>query len=93
MTVLFRRELRITNLAHKLTFGTIILVKIDTRGITSRTFTIVIDVTFSSTSNGFDRLIVVLVTPLKVSHEILVVPRFNIQDEWKFINLEFLILR
>ena len=92
MTVLFRRKLCITYLAHQLTFGTVVLVKVDARGIASRTFTVFVDVTFNSTADGFDGLVVILITPLKVSDEIPVVPGFNIQDKWKFINLEFLIL-
>ena len=60
-------------------------------GIATMTFTVFVDVTFGSTADGLDGLIVVLVTPLKVIHEIPVVPGFNIQDKWKFINLEFLI--
>ena len=91
MTVLFRRELRITYLAHKLAFGTVVRIKIDTRGIAARTFTVFVDVTFRSTTDGFDRFVVIFITPLKISHEISVIPRFNIQDKWKFINLEFLI--
>ena len=93
MTVFLRGELRLTDLAHKLAFGAIILVKINAGGIATRTFTIVIDVTLRTTFNRFYGFEIIFVTPLKVSHEILVAPRLNIQDEWKFINLEFLVFR
>ena len=91
MTVICRRKSGLTNLTHKLTFGTIILVQIDFRSITARTFAVIIDIAFGATIDGLDGFVIILVTPCIVSHEISVIPRLYIPDQREFINLKLLI--
>ena len=90
MTILFWREKCLANLALKLTFGTIVLVEIDLRCIASGAFAIVRDIAFRTTPYRLDGLII-RITPLKISHEIPVIPWLNIQDQRELINLKFLI--
>ena len=93
MTVFGRRKSGGTHLAHQLSLGTVVLVKIDAGSIAAGTFTVFVDIAFRPAVDGFNRFIVILITPFKISHEILIIPGFSVQDEWKLINFEFLILR
>ena len=90
VAIVFGRKLCITHLATKLAFRTVILVKINFWCIATGTFTVVADVTFRTTLNWFDFLVV---APFEVRNEIFVIPRILVDDFWKLIYFEFLIFR
>jgi hypothetical protein len=91
MAVIFRRESCLAHFAQKLTFGTVVFVKIYFRRIATRTCTVIADVTFGTTPYRLDWLIAVTVTPSEVLHEIPVIPRLCIENYRKLINFVFLI--
>ena len=90
----FRRKTVLADFAQDLTFGTVIFIKIRFWCMTAWALTVIADITFRTPSDWLDGFVGILITPGKVLHEILIIPRFNrVKNEWKFINLEFLVLR
>jgi len=92
MSILNWRELGLADFTHELPFCSIVFVEIDFWSITARTLTVIIYVAFGSTTYRFNRFVIIFVTPLEISHKIMVIPGLNIKNKWKFINLKFLIL-
>ena len=86
---LIRGESGITDLTEKLPFAAVILIKIRFRGITARTGTEVVDITFGTSADRPDLLAVAF---LEVRNKFFISPVLTkIGDQRKFINLEFLI--
>ena len=73
-----------------MSFGAIVFIEIRLRRITTRTGTIVTDVTIRTTINRFDFLAIL---PFEIRDVVIVVPFFIKDDFRKLINFEFLILR
>ena len=73
-----------------MTFGSVVLVEINLGSIASGAFAIVRDIAFRTTPYRLDGLII-RITPLKISHEIPVIPGLYIQNQRELINLKFLI--
>ena len=82
-----------TNLAEKLAFRTIVLVKIDFWSVTARTLAVIRDIAFATTAYRSYWFVVFLVTPLKVLHKVLIIPRFYIEDQREFVHFELLVFR
>ena len=80
MPVFFRRKLGGTYLAHELPFGTIVFIQVDAWSIAARTLTVFVNVAFRSAADRLDRFVIILIAPLKLSHEITIVPRLYIED-------------
>ena len=78
MATFFRRKPGVTYLAHQLTFRAVVLVEIDTWGIAARTFAVFIDVAFRSAFDRLDWFEIILIASFKVSHEVAIIPWFNI---------------
>jgi len=74
-----------------LTFRAVVLVEVNLWSVASGAFTVIVNVAFGSPR---DRLywLIIRVTPLKVSHEILVIPGFYIKNQGELINLKLLVL-
>jgi len=89
--VILLRELCVTDLTGELTFGTVILVKIWLRSLTTGTGTVIGDVTSGPPFDGTDLL---AVTFFKVRDEFFVSPVLTeICDQREFINPVFLVFR
>ena len=89
-SIILWRESSRANFAQNLSFRAVVLIEIRLRCITTRTGTVVTDVTNRTTINWFDFLTIL---PFEIRDVVIVVP-FLIEDDFrKFINLEFLILR
>lgn len=87
--VILLGELCVTDLTGELTFGTVILVKIWLRSLTTGTGTVIGDVTSGPPFDGTDLL---AVTFFKVRDEFFVSPVLTeIRDQRECINLELLI--
>ena len=81
----------LTDLTKDLTFGPVVFVEIDIGCIASWTFTVVWYIAFSTALHRLYGLVVVLVTPLKVLHEISVIPRLHMKNQRKPIDFELLV--
>ena len=79
--------------AKDLSFGTIVLVKIDFGSITSGALAVVRDVTFTTPPDRLYGLVIVLIPPLEVLHEVTIIPGFYMEYQWEFIHFELLVLR
>ena len=89
--VILLGELCVTDLTGELTFGTVILVKIWLRSLTTGTGTVIGDVTSGPPFDGTDLL---AVTFFKVRDEFFVSPVLTeICDQREFINPVFLVFR
>ena len=89
--VILLGELCVTDLTGELTFGTVILVKIWLRSLTTGTGTVIGDVTFGPPFDGTDLLAVMF---FKERDQFLISPVLTeIGDQREFINLVLLVFR
>lgn len=89
--VILPGELRVTDFAGELAFGTVVLVKIRLGSLATGTGTVFGDVTFGLPSDGTDLL---TVTFFKVRDQFLISPVLSeICDQREFINLVLLVFR
>ena len=83
----------LTDLAKDLSFGTVVFVEINFGCVASWAFAVVRDIAFPAAAYWFYGFVIVLVTPLKVLHEVSVIPRFYMEYQWEFIHFKLLIFR
>ena len=88
-TVFIRRECSGADFAQDLTLRAVILVEIRFWSIAAGTGARIVDITCGPAMDRFDFLAIL---PLDVRDVIVVVPFLVIDDLWKFINFELLIL-
>ena len=88
-TVFIRRECSGADFAQDLTLRAVILVEIRFWSIAAGAGAVIVDITYGSATDRFDFLAIL---PLEVRDVIVVVPFLVIDDLWKFINFELLIL-
>ena len=88
-TVFIRRECSGADFAQDLPLRAVILVEIRFWSIAAGAGAVIVDITYGSATDGFDFLAIL---PLEVRDVIVVVPFLVIDDLWKFINFELLIL-
>jgi hypothetical protein len=73
-TILFGGEFSLAYLAHKLSLGTVILVKKGFGSIATRTFTAVTNVALRAAIDRFYGLISITITPLVVGCQVSIIP-------------------
>ena len=88
-TVFIRRECSGAYFAQDLSLRAVILVEIRFWSIAARAGTRIVDITCGPAADRFDFFAIL---PFKVRDVIVIVPFLVIDDLWKFINFEFLIL-
>ena len=81
----------LTYFAEDLSFGTIVLVKIDFGSITSGALAVVRDVTFTTPPDRLYGLVIVLIPPLEVLHEVTIIPGLHMEDQRQLIDFELLV--
>ena len=83
----------LTDLAHELALGTVVLIDIDLGSIASRASAVVGDVAFGASPYRLYGLVAVLVPPFKIFHEVAVIPWIHMEDQREFIHFELLVFR
>ena len=74
-----------------MTFGSVVFVEIDLGCVASGAFAVIRYITLPAAAYGFYGLVVILVTPFKVFHEVAVIPRFYMEYQRELIYLKLLI--
>ena len=86
-----RKEAGVADLAQDLSFGTVVPVEVDGRGIAARAGAVLLDVAFFT---AFHWLQIVVIALFIIDQEILPIPVLGKGlDPWKFIDFELLVLR
>ena len=82
----------LADFTEDLSFGSIVLVEIDLGSVAPGAFTVVRNITLPTVVYRLYGLVIVLIAPFKVLHEVTVIPGLHMKYQRELIHFELLVL-